>query len=81
MFDPKTIREDFPILNRRVYDRPLVYLESGAPAQKPRGVIEKVDELHRTLHAHVHRGAHFLSEEITEQYEAAREEILSLIHI
>ncbi len=79
MFDPKTIREDFPILNRRVYDRPLVYLDSGATAQKPRCVIEKVDELHRTLNANVHRGAHFLSEEITEQYEAAREEIRAFI--
>ncbi len=79
MFDPKTIREDFPILNRRVYDRPLVYLDSGATAQKPRCVIEKVDELHRTLNANVNRGAHFLSEEITEQYEAAREEIRAFI--
>ncbi len=79
MFDPKTIREDFPILNRRVYDRPLVYLDSGATAQKPRCVIEKVDELHRTLNANVHRGAHFLSEEITEQYEAARKEIRAFI--
>lgn len=79
MFDPKTIREDFPILSRKVYDRPLVYLDSGATAQKPRCVIEKIDELHRTLNANVHRGAHFLSEEMTEQYEAAREEIRSFI--
>lgn len=79
MFDPKTIREDFPILSRTVYDRPLVYLDSGATAQKPRCVIEKIDELHRTLNANVHRGAHFLSEEMTEQYEAAREEIRSFI--
>lgn len=79
MFDPKTIREDFPILSRTVYDRPLVYLDSGATAQKPRCVIEKVDELHRMLNANVHRGAHYLSEEVTEQYEAAREEIRSFI--
>lgn len=79
MFDPKTIRDDFPILSRKVYDRPLVYLDSGATAQKPRCVIEKIDELHRTLNANVHRGAHFLSEEMTEQYEAAREEIRSFI--
>lgn len=79
MFDPKTIREDFPILSRKVYDRPLAYLDSGATAQKPRCVIEKIDELHRTLNANVHRGAHFLSEEMTEQYEAAREEIRSFI--
>lgn len=79
MFDPKTIREEFPILSRKVYDRPLVYLDSGATAQKPRCVIEKIDELHRTLNANVHRGAHFLSEEMTEQYEAAREEIRSFI--
>lgn len=79
MFDPKTIREDFPILGRQVYGKPLVYLDSGATAQKPRCVIEKIDELHRTLNANVHRGAHFLSEEMTAQYEAAREEVRTFI--
>ncbi len=79
MFDPKTIREDFPILSRKIYDRPLVYLDSGATAQKPRCVIEKVDELHRTLNASVHRGAHLLAEEMTMQYEAAREEVRAFI--
>lgn len=79
MFDPHTIRKDFPILERTVYGRPLVYLDSSATAQKPRCVIEKIDELHRTLNANVHRGAHYLSEQATEQYEAAREEVRAFI--
>ncbi len=79
MFDAHDIRRDFPILERRVYGKPLVYLDSGATAQKPRCVIEKIDELHRTLNANVHRGAHYLSEQATEQYEAAREEVRAFI--
>jgi len=79
MFDPKAIREEFPILKRTVYGRPLVYLDSGATAQKPRCVIEKIDALHRELNANVHRGAHYLAEQATEQYEQAREEIRAFI--
>lgn len=72
MFDVEKVRRDFPILGVRVYDKPLVYLDSGATAQKPECVIETVDRLHRESNANIHRGVHFLSEEATEMYEAAR---------
>ena len=71
MFDVEKVRRDFPILGVRVYDKPLVYLDSGATAQKPECVIETVDRLHRESNANIHRGVHFLSEEATEMYEAA----------
>ena len=79
MFDVEKIREEFPILHREVYGKPLVYLDSGATAQKPRTVIETVDRLHRELNANIHRGVHFLSEEATVLYAAARERIASFV--
>lgn len=79
MLDLQRIRGDFPILERRVYGKPLVYLDSGATAQKPRCVIEAVDYLHRQLNANVHRGVHYLAEEATARYEAARECIRTFI--
>ena len=79
MFDVEKIREEFPILHREVYGKPLVYLDSGATAQKPRTVIETVDRLHRELNANIHRGVHFLSEEATVLYEAARERIAAFV--
>lgn len=79
MFDVEKIREEFPILSREVYGKPLVYLDSGATAQKPQCVIDTVDRLHRELNANVHRGAHYLSEEATALYEAARARIARFI--
>lgn len=79
MFDVQKIRAEFPILSREVYGKPLVYLDSGATAQKPRCVIEAVDRLYRELNANVHRGAHYLSEEATELYEGARSRIAGFI--
>ena len=73
MFDVEKIRGEFPLLGRKVYGRPLVYLDSGATAQKPLAVIEAVDRLHREGNANIHRGVHLMSEEATEQYEAARQ--------
>ena len=75
MFDVAQIREDFPILSTEVHGRGLVYLDSGATAQKPRCVIEREAELYRTTNANVHRGVHTLSERMTEEYEAARERV------
>lgn len=72
MYDVKQIREEFPILSREVYGKPLVYLDNGATAQKPRCVIERVAELYRTENANIHRGVHYLSERCTELYEDAR---------
>ena len=60
MFDVEKIRGEFPILSRRVYGKPLVYLDSGATAQKPRCVIEQVDALYRGMNANIHRGVHLL---------------------
>ena len=79
MFDVEKIREEFPILHREVYGKPLVYLDSGATAQKPRCVIEQVDALYRGMNANIHRGVHLLSEEATERYEAARSRIAAFI--
>ena len=79
MFDVEKIRGEFPILSRRVYGKPLVYLDSGATAQKPRCVIEQVDALYRGMNANIHRGVHLLSEEATERYEAARSRIAAFI--
>lgn len=79
MLDLEKIRAEFPILSRKVYGRPLVYLDSGATAQKPLAVIDTVDRLHRELNANIHRGVHYLSEEATSLYEAARERIARYI--
>ncbi len=79
MFDVEKIREEFPILQQKVYGRPLVYLDSGATAQKPLQVLERVDWLSRNLNANIHRGVHLLSEEATELYEAARQQIADFI--
>ncbi len=74
-----SIRADFPILSREVYGRPLTYLDSGATAQKPLRVIERVDSLHRELNANIHRGVHYLSQEVTSLYEQARESVQRFI--
>lgn len=78
-YDIAKIRADFPLLGRKVYGRELAYLDNGATAQKPLQVIEKIDYLHRELNANVHRGLHYLSEECTSEYEAAREQVRALI--
>ena len=72
-FDVETIRTDFPILYRDVNDKPLVYLDSAASAQKPRAVIEAMDHCLRFEYANVHRGIHYLSNTATQRYEDARE--------
>ena len=79
MFDVQKIRSEFPILARTVYGKPLVYLDSGATAQKPLQVIETLDRLHREQNANIHRGVHLLSEEMTERYEEARARIADWI--
>ena len=79
MFDVNDIRKDFPILTREVNGRPLVYLDSGATAQKPECVIECVDRLHREMNANIHRGVHHLSEQMTELYEQARGRVCNFL--
>ena len=77
--DINSIRNDFPILGRKVNGKPLIYLDSGATAQKPECVIEAVNHLHREQNANIHRGVHRLSEEATELYEQARERVRTFI--
>ncbi|MFI3292570.1 MAG: cysteine desulfurase [Rikenellaceae bacterium] len=79
MFDIDKIRKEFPILGREIHGKPLVYLDSGATAQKPECVINMVDFLHRELNANIHRGVHYMSEEATSMYEASRELIRQFI--
>lgn len=79
MFDINKIRADFPILQRTVNNRPLVYFDSGATAQKPLSVINLTDELMRDHNANIHRGVHHLSGKMTEKYEEARERVRRFI--
>ena len=74
-----SIRNDFPILSTQVNGKPLIYLDSGATAQKPERVIESVNRLHREQNANIHRGVHRLSEQATELYEQARERVRGFI--
>jgi cysteine desulfurase/selenocysteine lyase len=71
-FDVAAVRRDFPILQQRVYGKPLVYLDNAATSQKPRAVIDAVSNFYRTDNANIHRGVHSLSERATAAYEAAR---------
>ncbi len=73
-------RADFPVLARTVRDKPLVYLDNAATAQKPRQVIEALDEYYRGYNSNIHRGVHTLSEQATEAYETARKKIQTFIN-
>lgn len=74
-YDVEAVRRDFPILSREVYGKPLVYLDSGASAQKPQVVIDAVAHAYANEYANVHRGLHFLSNAATDAYEGAREKV------
>ncbi|PIQ83166.1 MAG: cysteine desulfurase [Candidatus Omnitrophica bacterium CG11_big_fil_rev_8_21_14_0_20_63_9] len=80
MFDVKRIRADFPILNRKVHDKPLVYLDNAATTQKPRQVIDALVNYYSRYNANIHRGIHALAEEATMAYEHVREETAQFIH-
>ena len=80
MFDPNSIREQFPILQREVYGKKLIYLDNAATTQKPLSVIEAITEAYTNVNANVHRGVHFLSQKATEQYEDARETVRAFIN-
>ena len=80
MFDVKAIREDFPILSRKIYNRPLVYLDNGATTQKPRIVVEAIADEYYNVNANVHRGVHFLSQQATDLHEASRETVRAFIN-
>ena len=74
-YDVEAIRRDFPILSTMVHGKPLVYLDSGASAQKPQVVIDAISHAYSSEYANVHRGLHYLSNAATEAYEAAREKV------
>ena len=80
MYNVSKIREDFPILSREVYGRPLVYLDNAATTQKPLCVLDAMREEYLNVNANVHRSVHYLSQQATDLHEAAREKVRSFIH-
>ena len=80
MYDIKKIREDFPILSREVYGKPLVYLDNAATTQKPLCVLDAMRDEYLNVNANVHRGVHYLSQQATDLHEAARERVREFIN-
>ncbi|HVO49098.1 MAG TPA: cysteine desulfurase [Steroidobacteraceae bacterium] len=80
VLDAARVRKDFPILERTVNGRPLVYLDSGASSQRPQAVLRAVDEYETHSHANIHRGVHALSQAATEAFEGARERVRRFIN-
>ncbi|EAS20760.1 cysteine desulfurase [Flavobacteria bacterium BBFL7] len=81
MLDIQKIRADFPILNREVNGRPLVYFDNAATSQKPQQVIDKIVEYYTLYNANIHRGVHALSQEATDLFEASREKVRAFFNI
>jgi cysteine desulfurase/selenocysteine lyase len=79
-YDLARIRADFPILSREVYGKPLVYLDNAASAQKPKAVLDAMNEVMENEYANVHRGMHYLSNAATEKFEIAREQVRGFIN-
>ena len=79
-FDLEKVRADFPILDEKIHGHRLVYLDSGASAQKPNAVLDKMDWAHRHAYANVHRGLHTLANRATEAYEGGREAVRRLLN-
>ena len=75
MLDIQSIRKDFPILEHKIYNKPLVYFDNGATTQKPRVVVEKIENGYYNVNANIHRGVHFLSQAATEAHEEARQTV------
>ena len=79
-FDARQLRRDFPILTTEVYGKPLTYLDNAASSQRPVQVIDAVDHYERHLHANVHRGVHYLSQQATDAYEGARDRVRAFVN-
>src|SRR2546425_4989693 len=79
-FDVDSVREDFPILKQKVYDKPLVYLDNAATSQKPNAVIEAMTNYYSADNSNIHRGVHLLSERATQEYEEARVKVQHFIN-
>ena len=80
MYNINKVREDFPILQREVYGKPLVYLDNAATTQKPLCVLDAMREEYMNVNANVHRGVHYLSQQATDLHEAAREKVRQFIN-
>ncbi len=80
MFDINKIRSDFPIINEKVYGRPLIYLDNAATTQKPLVVLNKTTEFYKTINSNIHRGVHYLSEQASAAYENARKTVKDFIN-
>ena len=80
MLDVQSIRKDFPILDHKIYDKPLIYFDNGATTQKPRPVVEKIESGYYNVNANIHRGVHTLSQLATDAYEVSREKIQNHIN-
>ena len=79
--DIQALRAQFPILDQQVNGKPLVYLDNGATTQKPVAVLNALDNYYRTVNSNVHRGAHYLSDEATGQFEGARQTVADFLKI
>ena len=79
-YDVNRIREDFPILSMQVYGKPLVYLDNAASAQKPKAVLDRLNQAYTSEYANVHRGLHYLANAATEAYEGAREKVRAFLN-
>jgi cysteine desulfurase/selenocysteine lyase len=79
-FDIAKIRNDFPILNQKVYGNPLIYFDNGATTQKPRVVIDTMSKLYSEHNSNVHRGIHYLSDQMTKMYESARQKVQNYLN-
>ena len=80
MYNIDKVREDFPILSRKVYDKPLVYLDNAATTQKPLSVLDAMRDEYLNVNANVHRGIHWMSQQATELHEAARETVRKFLN-
>lgn len=80
VFDITKIRNDFPVLSQKIYGKPLIYFDNAATTQKPRVVIDTINKLHSEHNSNVHRGIHYLSDQITKMYELAREKVQNYLN-
>ena len=79
-YDIEKIRSYFPILKKQVYSKPLIYFDSAASSQKPIQVLMKEEELHNEYYGNIHRGAHFMADRATEEFEAVRNKVQAFIN-
>ena len=79
-YDVARVRADFPILDLKVYGKPLIYLDNAASAQKPKAVLDRIQQAYVSEYANVHRGLHYLANAATEAYEGAREKVRGFLN-